>query len=59
MEGKAKLVNEMHQRIGLISKSSNSIQETKIVHNMLECQNATFSPLCPSITLSDCTLNFD
>jgi len=55
-EGKAKLVNKMHQRIGLISKSSNSIQETKILHNMLVCQIATFSPICLSITLSDCTL---
>jgi len=56
MEGITKLVNKMHQRIGMISRSSNSVQETKSHHNMLVCQTTTFSPICLSMSLNDCSI---
>jgi len=51
---KQKFFNKLSQRIGLISKNTDSIKETRIAHNMLVCQVATFSPLCASMTLDDC-----
>jgi hypothetical protein len=44
----------MQQRIAIISKNASSIQEAKILHNMLVCQVATFSPLCISMSLKEC-----
>jgi len=43
--GKVKKIAKLHQRIGLISAKVDSIQETKIAHNMMVCQVATFSPI--------------
>jgi len=53
-EGREKLLRKLQQRIGLITAKSNSITETKIAHNMLVCQVATFSPICISFTLQEC-----
>jgi len=53
-EGKKKILNKMKQRIAIISKNTASIQEAKILHNMLVCQVATFSPLCISMSLKEC-----
>jgi hypothetical protein len=53
-EGKKKIVKKMQQRIAIISKDASSIQEAKILHNMLVCQVATFSPLCIRMSLKEC-----
>jgi hypothetical protein len=53
--GKEKMINKLSQRIGLISHKTHSIKETRILHNMLVCQVATFSTLCASFSLTDCT----
>jgi len=55
-DGKAKLINKLQQRIAIISKNTNGIQEARILHNMLVCQVATFSPICICMTLQECTL---
>jgi hypothetical protein len=52
--GKQKIINKMQQRITIISKNASSVQEARILHNMLVCQVATFSPLCISMTLKEC-----
>ncbi len=52
--GKNKLFQKLSQRIAIISKNADSIQEAKVMHNMLVCQVATFSPLCASMNLTDC-----
>jgi len=44
----------MHQRIALIAMKADNILESKITHNMLVCQVATFSPLCIYMTLAEC-----
>jgi len=54
-DGKEKLINKVKQRIALISKNTNSIQEAKILHNMLVCQVATFSPICIPMMLKKTT----
>jgi hypothetical protein len=54
-DGKKKLVSKLQQRIALISKSTICIRETKILHNMLVCQVATFLPICISMSLKECT----
>ena len=54
-EGKEKIISKMAQRIGFVSNKSDSIQEAQIAHNMLVCQVATFSPICISMTLKECT----
>ncbi len=54
--GKLKLINKMHQRIAIISKNANTIQETRILHNMLVCRVATFSPICISMMRKECEL---
>lgn len=54
-EGKGKILKKLSQRIGLISSKTQTIQETKIAHNMLVCQVATFSPLCIYMSLKDCS----
>jgi len=53
-EGREKILRKLQQRIGLIASKSNSVTETKIAHNMLVCQVATFSPICISFTLQEC-----
>jgi hypothetical protein len=53
-EGKEKILNKMQHRIAIISKNTSSIQEARILHNMLVCQVATFSPLCISMSLKEC-----
>jgi hypothetical protein len=53
-EGKKKIINKMQQRIAIISKNASSIQEAKVLHNMLVCQVATFSPLRISMLLKEC-----
>ncbi len=52
--GKQKFFSKLSQRIGLISRKTDSIKEARISHNMLVCQVATFSPLCASMTLDEC-----
>jgi hypothetical protein len=52
--GKQKIINKMQQRITIISKNASSVQEARILHNMLVCQVATFSPICISMTLKEC-----
>jgi hypothetical protein len=54
-EGRARILKKLHQRIGLISSKAQSITEAKIAHNMIVCQVATFSPICISFTLQECT----
>jgi hypothetical protein len=54
-DGKDKMLSKLYQRIGLISKKTGSIQEAKILHNMLVCQVATFWPICISMSLKECT----
>jgi hypothetical protein len=51
---KEKIIVKLHQRIGLISAKVDSIQETKIAHNMLVCQVATFSLICINMSLQEC-----
>jgi hypothetical protein len=46
-EGREKILRKLQPK-------SNSITETKIAHNMLVCQVATFSPICISFTLQEC-----
>ncbi len=55
-DGKAKLINKLQQRIAIISKNTNGIQEARILHNMLVCQVATFSPICMCMSPQECTL---
>jgi hypothetical protein len=52
--GKEKMIQKMAQRIALIAHHTHSIQETTILHNMLVCQVATFSPICAYFSLADC-----
>jgi len=54
-EGKEKILNKLAQRVGLTSKKADSVQETKLGHNMLVNQVATFSPICISMSLAECT----
>ena len=54
-EGKEKILKKLSQRIGLVSKKADCIRENKVSHNMLVCQVATFSPICISMTLAECT----
>jgi len=54
-EGKEKIINKMSQRIGLVSAKADSIQEQRITHNMLVCQVATYSPICISMSLKECS----
>jgi hypothetical protein len=54
MDGKEILIKKMHQQIALIAIKANNIMESKITHNMLVCQVATFSPLCIYMTLEEC-----
>ena len=53
-DGKEKLFNKLNQRIGLVSRKADSIQEARINHNMLVNQVANFSPICIDMSLSDC-----
>jgi len=55
-EGKEKILKKLSQRIGLIPSKTHTIQETKIAHNMLVCQVATFSPICIHMSLADCSM---
>ncbi len=53
-EGKRKIINKLHQkRIAIISKNTHSIQEAVILHNMIVCQVATFSPICISMMMKE------
>jgi ribosome biogenesis GTPase A len=53
-EGKRKTINKLHQkRIAIISKNTHSIQEAVILHNMIVCQVATFSPICISMMMKE------
>jgi hypothetical protein len=52
--GKEKMIQKMAQRIALIAHRTPSIQETTILHNMLVCQVAIFSPICAYFSLADC-----
>ena len=54
-DGKEKIISKMAQRIGLVSNKADCIQEAQISHNMLVCQVATFSPMCISMSLRECT----
>ena len=54
-EGKEKILKKLSQRIGLISKKADRVRENRISHNMLVCQVATFSPICISMALAECT----
>jgi len=54
MDGKEILIKKMHQQIALIAMKADNILESKITHNMLVCQVATFSPLCIYMTLEEC-----
>jgi hypothetical protein len=54
-DGKEKIINKMSQRIGLVSAKADSIQDQRITHNMLVCQVATFSPICISMSLKECS----
>jgi aspartate/methionine/tyrosine aminotransferase len=47
-------LRKLGQRIGLIAAKANSVQETKIAHNMFVCQVATFSPICIHMSLKEC-----
>jgi hypothetical protein len=49
-EGREKNIKKLQQRIGMITSKTHSITETKIAHNILGCQVATFSPICISFT---------
>jgi hypothetical protein len=55
-KGKQKILSKMQQRIAIISKNTNCIQEARILHNMLVCQVATFSPICIKMNLKECFL---
>jgi len=46
IDGKKKWIIKVEQRIALISRNTKSIQKAKILHNVLVCQVATFSPIC-------------
>ena len=48
-EGKMKLISKMSQGIAITSKNTNSVMEARILHNMIICKVATFSPLCNNI----------
>jgi hypothetical protein len=52
--GREKINAKLHQTIGLISARADSIQETKIAHNIMVCQVATFSPICINMSLQEC-----
>jgi hypothetical protein len=52
--GKEKVINKLYQKIGLVSKKADSIQEARITHNMLVCQVANYSPICIDMSLEDC-----
>jgi hypothetical protein len=54
-DGKEKIISKISQRIGFVSTKADSIQEQRITHNMLVCQVATFSPICISMSLRDCS----
>ncbi len=53
-DGKENILRKLGQRIGLIAAKANSVQETKIAHNMFVCQVATFSPICIHMSLKEC-----
>jgi hypothetical protein len=53
-EGKKKIANKLTQRIAITAKNTDTIQEAKIIHNMIACRVATFSPLCISMSLMEC-----
>jgi hypothetical protein len=55
-EGKTKLINKLSHRISVVSRNTNSIREARILHNMIVCQVATFSPMCISMMLKECTM---
>jgi len=55
VEGKEKIIKKISQRIGLVSKKADCVRENRISHNMLVCQGATFSPICISMFLAECT----
>ena len=54
-DGKAKILRKLSQRIGLVLKKANCIKEARITHHMLVCQVATFSSICISMSLAECT----
>eukprot|EP00590_Aulacoseira_subarctica_P005294 CAMPEP_0172416722 /NCGR_PEP_ID=MMETSP1064-20121228/3216_1 /TAXON_ID=202472 /ORGANISM="Aulacoseira subarctica , Strain CCAP 1002/5" /LENGTH=1681 /DNA_ID=CAMNT_0013154579 /DNA_START=343 /DNA_END=5384 /DNA_ORIENTATION=- len=53
-DGKAKLITKLSQRLGLVSRKADSIQEARINHNMLVCQVANYSPICIDMSLPEC-----
>ncbi len=54
-EGREKLKAKLKLRVYLVKKGTSSIEESRIAHNMLVNQVATFSPLCIDMSLEDST----
>ena len=51
-DGKEKMISKLSQWIGLVLTKA-SIQEQRILHIMLFCQVATFSPSCARMSLKN------
>jgi hypothetical protein len=52
--GRDRILKKLNQRIGIVASRTHSVTETKLMHNMLVCQVATYSPICIPMSLQDC-----